>query len=210
MDVQEIQAVLLNILAFILSLTALNLPLEDGTFPLQQRLFSNFRGCNFYGFDVFSLISGQAWLFWRNTGETPGSFLRLAVDLLPSLSRLTVHGRPRISQRRQKISLINQVLLVMMWLRKYHHVDTLALWFDIDPPSVVRIIHKILPELWRYFHNQISWPNLHEWANLMGNWPEFPNAVGAIDTTPHEIYRPLSEPQRPFYSGYRHYHCMNT
>ncbi|XP_020602223.1 uncharacterized protein LOC110041281, partial [Orbicella faveolata] len=41
-------------------------------------------------------------------------------------------------------------------------------------------------------------------------WEEFPNVVGAIDTTPHEIYRPLIEPQRPFYSGYRHYHCMNT
>ena len=44
----------------------------------------------------------------------------------------------------------------------------------------------------------------------MGNWKEFPNVVGAIDTRPHEIYRPLIEPQRPFYSGYWHYHCMNT
>ena len=44
----------------------------------------------------------------------------------------------------------------------------------------------------------------------MGNWEEFPNVVGVIDSTPHEIYRPLIEPQRPFYSGYRHYHCMNT
>ena len=143
MDVQEIQAVLLNILALILLLTTLNPPLEDGTFPLQQRLFSNFRGCTFYGRDVFSLMSGQAWLFWRNTGETPRSFLssRSFILSLP----LTVHGRPRISQRHQKISLINQVLLVMMWLRNYHHVDTLALWFDIDLLSVVRIIHKILP-----------------------------------------------------------------
>ena len=75
---------------------------------------------------------------------------------------------------------------------------------------VVRIVYKVLPELWRYFQNQISWPTLPEWRNLMGNWEEFPNVVGAIDTTPHEIYRPLIEPQRPFYSGYRHYHCINT
>ena len=118
----------LNIFAFILLLVALQPPLDDGTFPLQQHLFSDFRGCTFYGRDVFSLIAGQAWLYWRNTGETPGSFLRLAVDLLPSLSHLTVHGRPRISQRRQKISLINQVLLVLMWLRKYPHEDTLSLF----------------------------------------------------------------------------------
>ena len=44
----------------------------------------------------------------------------------------------------------------------------------------------------------------------MGNWEELPNVVGTIDTTPHEIYRPLIEPQGLFYSGYRHHHCMNT
>ncbi|KXJ29426.1 hypothetical protein AC249_AIPGENE27131 [Exaiptasia diaphana] len=45
---------------------------------------------------------------------------------------------------------------------------------------------------------------------MMGNWPEFPSAVGSIDSTPHEIYRPITEPQRLFYSGHRHYHCFNT
>ena len=49
---------LLNILAFILLLVTLQPPLDDGTIPLQQRLFSDFRGCTFYGRDVFSLISG--------------------------------------------------------------------------------------------------------------------------------------------------------
>ena len=65
MDVQEIQAVVLNILAFVLLLITLQPPLHDGAFPLQQRLFPDFHGCTFYGRDVFSLISGQAWLFWR-------------------------------------------------------------------------------------------------------------------------------------------------
>ena len=60
----------LNILAFVLLLITLQPPLDDGTFPLQQRLLPDFHGCTFYGRDVFSLISGQAWLFWRNTGET--------------------------------------------------------------------------------------------------------------------------------------------
>ncbi|KXJ08298.1 hypothetical protein AC249_AIPGENE19564 [Exaiptasia diaphana] len=85
-----------------------------------------------------------------------------------------------------------------------------ALWFDLDPTSVIRIIYRTLPVMWRYFQNQITWPNIAEWRNLIGNWPELPNSVGAIDVTPHEIYCPLSEPQRPFYSGHRHYHCLNT
>ena len=42
MDLQKIQAVVLNILAFVLLLITFQLPLDDGTFPLQQRLFPDF------------------------------------------------------------------------------------------------------------------------------------------------------------------------
>lgn len=49
-----------------------------------------------------------------------------------------------------------------------------------------------------------------QWGNLTEKWPEFPNVIGAFDATPHSIYRPVSESQGPFYSGHRHYHCMNT
>jgi hypothetical protein len=83
-------------------------------------------------------------------------------------------------------------LLVLMWLQKYLHEESLALWFDVDPSTVTRIINRVIAELWSYFQNQIRWPNVREWANLMGNWPEFPNAVGSIDATPHEIYRPIT------------------
>ena len=211
MDVQQARLILLNVLAWILLLVALNRPPpEQALSPLQHRLFENFHGEIFHGRDVFSLISRQAHLFWRNTGETPVSFLRLANDILPTLQNLRLDGQPRQRQRRLKINVINQVLLVTMWLRKYSHIDTLALWFDVDPTSVIRIIYRTLPVMWRYFQNQITWPSVAEWRNLVGNWPELPNSVGAIDVTPHEIYRPQSEPQRPFYSGHRHRHCLNT
>lgn len=97
-----------------------------------------------------------------------------------------------------------------MWLRKYPCLDTLALIFDISPSTVSSIIYRVVPILWRYFHNQVSWPNLAEWNSLRGNWRYFPNAAGCIDGTPHEIYRPQVEPQRDFFSGHRHYHIMNT
>ena len=145
--------------------------------PLRQRLFPDFRGRTFYSRDVFSLISGQAGLFWRNTCETPDSFLRQAWDISPSLSSLTACGQPRINQRRKKITWMNQVLLTIIWFRKYTHVDTLSVWFDIDSSLMFLIVYKFLTELWRYFQNQISWPHLHEWRNLMGNWKEFPNVV---------------------------------
>ena len=102
----------LNIFAFVLLLITLQPPLHNGMFPLEHGLFPHFCECTLYGHDVFSLISGQAWLFWRNTGKTLGSFLRLALDLLPPLSSLT-GGRPRITRCHQKITLINQVLLTI-------------------------------------------------------------------------------------------------
>ena len=114
----------------------------------------------------------------------------LVRDLTPTLNQLNVHGVPRMRLRRQNLNLTNQILLVLIWLRKYPHIDTLALLFGVDPSSIVRMIYKILPELWRHFHNQITWANNLEWINMMGNWPEFPGAVGSIDSTPHEIYRP--------------------
>ena len=49
-----------------------------------------------------------------------------------------------------------------------------------------------------------------EWNFLWGNWRYFPNAVGCIDGTPHEIYRPQIEPQQDLFSGHRHYHILNT
>lgn len=200
---------MLNLLAFLLALSSIQPPLPYfNSVPLNQRLMPNFHGHRCSGRDVYSLIAHQPWLFWRNIGETPQSFLQLVADVYPALFRLTTLGQPRIRQRRQQISIAIQVLLVMMWLRKYLHVENLALWFNINPSSVVRIINRSLPEPWRYFENQIRWPNVLEWTNLMGNWPEFPNSVGAIDSTSHETYRPLTEPQILYYSGHLHIHSF--
>lgn len=201
-----------SILSFLLLLPAIQPPPQFIQSTLQQRLLPGFHGHPFQGRDLFSQICVQPWLFWKNTGETIPSFLQLVADLSPALFALNISGQPKQRIRRQHLSLNNnQILLVLLWLRKYPHLDTLALMFDVNPTSINnRIIYRIIPQMWRYFQNQIRWPNNAEWASLIGNWPELPNAVGGIDSTPHEIYRHLTEPQRPFYSGHRHYHCFNT
>jgi len=75
------QAVLLNILAVLLLLSATQPPLVDYNIPLNQRLLPYFYGHGFGGRDVYSLIAGQPWLFWGNTGETPQSLLQLVADV---------------------------------------------------------------------------------------------------------------------------------
>ena len=55
------------------------------------------------------------------------------------------------------------------------------------PRHFSAIIHNVVPLLWRFFENQVSWPSIVEWN-----------------------YRPEVEPKWEFYSGHRHYHLMNT
>ena len=82
--------------------------------------------------------------------------------------------------------------------RKWNIFSTPALIFDISPATVSKTIHRIIPVLWHYFKNQVTWPRLNEWNDLCVNWHSFPNAVGCIDDTPHEIYCPGTEPQESF------------
>lgn len=98
----------------------------------------------------------------------------------------------------------------MLWLRKYPCVDTLALLFDINLSSVSAVIHRVVPVLWHFFRNQVTWPSVDEWENMRATWRSFSAAVGCIDGTPHETYRPETETLENFHSGHRHYHLMNT
>ena len=45
---------------------------------------------------------------------------------------------------------------------------------------------------------------------MRNTWSEFPNAVGCIDVTPHEIQVHSTEPQRETFSVHRHFHLLNT
>jgi hypothetical protein len=60
------------------------------------------------------------------------------------------------------------------------------------------------------YRQYVRWPSLQEWTNFQGRWQKLPFAVGAIDGTSTEIYRPGIEPQEHYYSGNRHYHCIHT
>ena len=45
---------------------------------------------------------------------------------------------------------------------------------------------------------------------MLGVWTKLPVAVGAVYGSSHRIYRPRVEPQKLYYSGHRHFHCLYT
>ena len=140
---------------------------------------------------------------FRLTGETPESMLMITRDLQPFI---TNQGPGRRHLHRP----INRILMALIWLRQYPTYDVLAALFNMNEAAVTRDIYSIITLLSYYFQSNISWPSREEWIAIRGKWGVFPNAVGAIDGTLHEIQRPQSENQEDFYSGYSRYHCMST
>ena len=206
----DIIALLLSVLGQFICLFALLTPPSEFQLSLRDRLFYDFHGHVFHGRDVFSLICQQRYLFWLNTGHTADTFLQIVRDTVPRFAMLTRRGNPRRRMGRFKLSIINRVLLVFIWLRKYPHTHTLALLFDVSPQTVCALLYQGIIVLWRHFSAAVTWPNNREWNNMRNTWEHFPNAVGCIDVTPHEILIPSNEPQREFYSGHRHFHLLNT
>ena len=159
---------------------------------------------------MFSLIRRQQSLFWLNTGETVESFLEIVYQTAPRFLMLTRRGNPRQRMGRFKLDVVNRILLVFIWLRKYPHLNTLALISDVSPQTVCSLLYQGISILCHHFNSAVSWPSLREWDGMRGAWQHFPNAVGCIDVTPHEILVPSDEPQRQFYGSHRHFHLLNT
>lgn len=65
------------------------------------------------------------------------------------------------------------MVLTFLWLRKYPCIDTLALFFDVSRSTVSNIIHSVVPVLWRFFSNEVTWPSIAEWNRMQGEWRFF-------------------------------------
>lgn len=162
---------------------------------IRIRMFSGLN-YNYLGRNVFESIAEQRYTFFEVTGETPETFIQL-VNIL----NLNV-------RRPHSLSVINRILLVIVWLRSYPCFTLLSSIFNVSVTTVNDEIHFILPILLQRLNFYMTWPTINEWRDLRNNWPEIPMAVGAIDGTSHEIYRPMTEPQQMYYSGHRNYHAI--
>lgn len=192
----------------ILILSSLSTPRQnEQMLPFMQRLDQEFRGYIFRGADLFNTIQNQRYLFWLNTGELPETLEHILDQITGTLSRITWRGTARQRRRRNILNTKNEVLLTFIWLRKYICIDMHP---RVDVCNSVKNNTSHYSNTLAYFKNQVTWSSLNEWNDLRGNWHSFPNAVGCIDRTPHEIYRPGTEPQREFFSGHRPFHLMNT
>ena len=176
-------------------------PPPDPLLDIRHRLFGE---SVWEGRDVFKLFAAHRYEFYRATGETPETMIRIINTLGERMHRNSNRGRPN------KLSPRNRIMITMLWLKTYPCYFMLSLLFDVSSFVVSSTINKIIPLLWEAYSPEVEWPTLNEWLSLRHGWPQLPNALGAIDGTSHPIYRPQNEPQEQFYSGHRHMHCIHT
>ena len=98
----------------------------------------------------------------------------------------------------------------MIWLRSYPTYHFLSAMFNISISTVKDEIRLLIPLFYLKLRNFIVWPSVDEWKSMAYTWEKIPAAVGAIDGTSHEIYRPSDEDQAIYYSGHRQYHAIHT
>jgi hypothetical protein len=189
-DFEEYQRYIVNTILLLSRLP------PDPPLDIKSRLVVD-HDAQYSGRNVFGLFSRQRFQFFEITGESPETF----VDLVNVLN-IPETNNNLLSRR-------NRVLLVLIWLRSYPTYNFLSVLFNISTSTVKEQIWNMVSFLDTALEQYLQWPTVDEWSNLRGNWNKIPVAVGAIDGTSHEIYRP-KEDQEQFYSGYRSFHCIHT
>jgi len=138
--------------------------------------------------------------WWRCTRVTHRHFIRLLSAIQPHCPDAAGHHR--------RCNPSNQLLLVIMWLAGYPTLQHLAMLFGVSESAVWRTVHYVLPALVVVVRSSacdLSNPALR--ASLPRT-PEFPQAIGIIDCTHHDIETPQSRLHEPLY--YRRDQAFHT
>ena len=180
--------------------------------PLIRTLFPNFHGRRSRGRDVWQALELNPVIFWYVTGETPET-LDVIVEKIYGEVTLPRHWTrtPRKDRRRRCIlDVRNRVLLVFIWLRQYLKLHVLAYIFCISKSTVAEEIYHVVPILFTNYRRFIKWHSIRQWNQFLDTFPSFPNAVGLIDGTIHQIRRPSGPLQAEFFCGDKRCHFISS
>lgn len=169
-------------------------PLVLGNFSVFQisRLYSRRR----YGVrDIYALLHEFPNLCLSCTRFTVEELDTVVRDLYP-LVRLPrdIYGKfPPAHLRRIRACILsteNRITMTLIWLGHYATLERVGVEFGIAGDLVFLDSYHILPCIIIRYGHLIRWPSEEEREALHGMIPDFPMAIGYVDTTPHFIHMP--------------------
>lgn len=67
-------------------------------------------------------------------------------------------NQKRKQTKKSILSGIEQLMLILMWMRVYPHESELSFLFGVSESTCTKIIHKIIPLLNEALQSEIRWP----------------------------------------------------
>ena len=199
--------------ALVLLRSALSLSVvRNRDIPQIRPLFPNFHKRRSRGRDLWQALELNPIIFWYVTCETPET-LEDVVTKINGEVTLPRHWpqAPRTDRRSRCIlDVRNRVLPVLIWLRQYLKLYVLAYIFCISKSTVAEELYHVVPIIFTNYRRFIKWHSIRPRNQFLDTFPSFPNAVGSIDGTIHQIRRPSGPLQVEFYRGDKRCHFISS
>ncbi len=169
---------------------------------------------------TYTRLKAHGNVFVKMTGLRPREFDALLDAVLPRFAdaetrrlKRTEHQRAIGGGDKADLSVRDQILLTVIWLRMYPTHDVLGFLFDVSQPTVGRYIRHVLPVLERAGQASIRLPDpgRKRRRKLPDLVKDIPELAVVVDTFEQAVQRPKQAAERAaWYSGKKRAHTVKT
>jgi hypothetical protein len=168
----------------------------------------------------YSHLSQFPGVFHAMTGLYVPEFQEIVTDLLPRYQAATAKRLERRSRRRAigaghpfDLAVRDQILLTIVWLRRYPIYEVLGFLFGVSDSTVTRYIAVILPLLEAAGRDtmRLPEPGRQQRPQLDDLLRDVPGLVIVIDTFEQRVQRPQDRTEADtYYSGKKKQHTLKS
>jgi hypothetical protein len=165
-------------------------------------------------------LSNHAKVFLAMTGLQPSEFVQLVREVKPLYEQAELARKSRPGRKRQiggghpfELSVTDQILLTVVWLRTYPTNLVLGFLFEVNEATVSRCIARVLPVLEQDGRDRMRMPDpgRKRRRHLDDLLRETPELAVVIDSFEQRVQRPRERSEADaYYSGKKKSHTLKS
>jgi len=165
-------------------------------------------------------LSGYPQIFLRMTGLHLDEFEELVRDVRPLYHEVEIERLSRPDRQRAmgggdhpELSVRDQILVTVIWLRLYPTQEVLGYFFGVSQPTVSSYLQRVLPLLEKDGRDRMRMPDpgRKRRRKLDELLRDMPDIMVVIDSFEQKVQRPKDETERDdWYSGKKKTHTIKS